>query len=81
MTTELSRLLEEMSPQERMEVVGFAESLIAGRRSEQPRLLTDDITSWELSEELLPTDFVLETHNPSFPKTGSKRRSESWKWR
>jgi hypothetical protein len=50
MSLRLTRLLEEMTPQERTEVEAFAAFLIVRRQLEKPQLLTDDISVQELTE-------------------------------
>jgi hypothetical protein len=50
MSLRLTRLLEEMTPQERTEVEAFAAFLIVRRQLQKPQLLTDDISVQELTE-------------------------------
>lgn len=50
MSSKLTQLLEEMTPQERAEVEAFAAFLIVRRHIQQPQLLTDDISVQELTE-------------------------------
>ena len=50
MSSKLTQLLQEMTPQERAEVEAFAAFVIVRRRLQQPQLLTDDISVQELTE-------------------------------
>ena len=50
MSPRLTQLLEEMTPQERIEVEAFAASIVVRRQLQQPQLLTDDISVQELTE-------------------------------
>jgi len=50
MSVRLTQLLEEMTPQERIEVEAFAAFLIVRRQLKQPQLLTNDISAQELTE-------------------------------
>ena len=50
MSLRLTRLLEEMTPQERIEVESFAAFLIVRRQLQQPQTLSDDISVRELTE-------------------------------
>jgi hypothetical protein len=50
MSPKLTQLLEEMTPQERVEVEAFAAFVIVRRHLQQPKLLTDDISVQELTE-------------------------------
>jgi hypothetical protein len=50
MSSKLTQLLEEMTPQERAEVEAFAAFIIVRRRLQRPQLLTDDLSVQELTE-------------------------------
>jgi hypothetical protein len=50
MSSRLTQLLAEMTPQEQTEVEAFAAFLIVRRQLQQPQLLTDDISVQELTE-------------------------------
>ena len=50
MSPRLTQLLEEMTPQERIEVEAFAAFIVVRRQLQQPQLLTDDISVQELTE-------------------------------
>ena len=50
MSPRFTKLLEEMTPQEQIEVEAFAAFLIVRRQLQQPQLLTDDISIQELTE-------------------------------
>jgi len=46
MSSKLSPLLEEMTPQERAEVEAFATFVLVRRHLQQPQLLTEDISTF-----------------------------------
>ena len=48
-SSKLSQLLEEMTPQERAEVEAFATFVLVRRHLQQPQLLTEDISTQELT--------------------------------
>jgi hypothetical protein len=50
MSPRLTRLLDEMTPQERAEVEVFAAFILIRRHLQQPQLLTNDISVQELTE-------------------------------
>jgi hypothetical protein len=50
MSPRLTRLLDEMTPQERAEVEVFAAFILVRRHLQQPQLLTNDISVQELTE-------------------------------
>jgi len=50
MSSKLLQLLEEMTPQERSEVEAFAAFVLVRRDLQQPQLLTEDISTQELTE-------------------------------
>lgn len=50
MSTKLTQLLENMTPQERAEVEAFAAFVIVRRHLQQPHLFIDDISVDELTE-------------------------------
>ena len=50
MSERLYKILENMAPQERAEVETFAAFVIARRKLQKPRVLTDDISTQELMQ-------------------------------
>ena len=50
MIPKLTRLIDEMTPEERAEVEAFAAFILVRRHLQQPQLLTDDISIQELTE-------------------------------
>ncbi len=50
MPTELTQLIENMTPEEQVEVAGFAAFVMARRKWLKPRLLTDDVSTQELMQ-------------------------------